>query len=158
VASTGPSGPTTIIDREYDFRATAYSAARPARPVHPCAPPVEWYIFATIDRTASGTDLVWPCVCLWSGKWLRISGGQALIKLTKRPSQKGSADRYLSNKALQSISAYTYGTLRARLSVRHPAIAKNPSVRHFGDDAEEASLSAARRTPPNMRHKCSAAR
>ena len=48
--------------------------------------------------------------------------------------------------------------VRARLSVRHPAIAKKPSVWHFGDGAEEASLSAARRTPPNIWHKCSAAR
>jgi len=48
--------------------------------------------------------------------------------------------------------------IRARLSVRHPAIAKKPSVWRFGDGAEEASLSAARRTPPNIRHKCSAAR
>ena len=57
-------------------------------------------------------------------------------------------DRHTPNQAL----------LRARLSVRHPAIAKKPSVWHFGDGAEEASLSAARRTPPNIRHKCSAAR
>jgi len=50
VASTEPSGPGTILHREYDFRATAYSAAHPARPVHPCEPPVEWYIFATMHH------------------------------------------------------------------------------------------------------------
>ena len=50
VASTRPSGPATTLDEEYDFRATAYSAARPARPVHPCAPPVEWYGLATMER------------------------------------------------------------------------------------------------------------
>jgi len=48
VASTGPSGPAIIIDRDYTFRAAAYSAARRARPAHTCSPPVEWYSLATM--------------------------------------------------------------------------------------------------------------
>ena len=48
VASARPSAPATNLDRVYDFRAAAYSAARPARPAHPCAPPEEWNRLATM--------------------------------------------------------------------------------------------------------------